>query len=485
MRPVPLAAAERAGVTVRPFTVGATPRLNGALNAVKGAAERLSAGVVSEDSVALEFVARHGDVVRFDHTMKAWFVWDGVRWRRDGTGLAFSWARDLSRELTLAETAGTRKTAGRAAFCRGVEDHASRDQLVSIMSDAWDRDPLLLGTPGGVVDLRTGNLRVGERGDLITKLTAVAPADTPDCPRWLRFLEEATGADAGLIRFLQQLCGYCLTGLTIEQVLAFIHGPGGNGKSVFVNTIQKILGDYARVANIETFTVSSNDRHTEELARLAGARMVTASETDSGRRWAESKVKWVTGGDTISARFMHQNSFEFTPQFKLVILGNHAPMITNLDDALRRRFLIVPFTRKPEKPDPTLEAKLREEWPGVLRWAIEGAVDWHRNGLERPASVTEATRAYFDEQDVFGQWLDEECDLEFGNDNKMEKSAALYEAWKTYALKAGEPTITARQFNDRMRQRGMEHKQIKALGTKGFRGIRLKQASSYLDGSAA
>ena len=114
------------------------------------------------------------------------------------------------------------------------------------MSDAWDRDPLLLGTPGGVVDLRSGNLRVGERKDLITKLTAVAPAEAPDCPRWLRFLEEATGADAELIHFLQQLCGYCLTGLTIEQVLAFIHGPGGNGKSVFVNTIQKILGDYTR-----------------------------------------------------------------------------------------------------------------------------------------------------------------------------------------------------------------------------------------------
>jgi putative DNA primase/helicase len=146
--------------------------------------------------------------------------------------------------------------------------------------------------------------------------------------------------------------------------------------------------------------------------------------------------------------------------------------------------LIVPFTRKPAEPDPTLEAKLRDEWPGILRWAIDGAVDWHRNGLARPSSVTEATRAYFDDEDVFGQWLVEECDLEPGND-KMEKSATLYDAWKAYALKAGEPTITARQFNDRMRQRGLEHKQIKALGTKGFRGIRLKLAGSYLDGSAA
>jgi putative DNA primase/helicase len=446
--------------------------------------ERLSVGVLSEDSVALEFVNRYGNKVRFDHTSGAWFTWDGVTWRRDGKGLAFSWARALSRELALSEQPGTRKNAGRAAFCRGVEEHARRDQTISVQSDAWDRDPMLLGTPGGVVDLRTGVLRNGRQEDMITRTTAVAPSDAPDCPLWLQFLHESTGGDAELVSFLRQLVGYCLTGLTVEQVLAFLHGPGGNGKSVFVNTIQKIMGEYARVANIETFTESSKDRHTEELARLAGARMVTASETDSGRRWAEGKVKWVTGGDTISARFMHQNSFEFTPQFKLIILGNHAPAITNLDDALRRRFLIVPFTRKPSTPDPSLETKLVAEWSSILRWGIEGAVDWHTNRLARPAAVTQATREYFDEQDVFGQWLGEDCDVDHGNEHKVEKTVALFDAWKDYGARAGEPLITRRQFNSRMAQRGFEHKQIKALGTKGFRGIRLKLKSAFHEGEA-
>ena len=178
--------------------------------------------------------------------------------------------------------------------------------------------------------------------------------------------------------------------------------------------------------------------------------MVTASETDSGRRWAEGKVKWVTGGDTISARFMHQNSFEFTPQFKLIILGNHAPAITNLDDALRRRFLIVPFTRKPSTPDPSLETKLVAEWSSILRWGVEGAVDWHTNRLARPAAVTQATREYFDEQDVFGQWLGEDCDVDHGNEHKVEKTVALFDAWKDYGARAGEPLITRRQFNSRM-----------------------------------
>ena len=228
-------------------------------------------------------------------------------------------------------------------------------------------------------------------------------------------------------------------------MLAFLHGPGGNGKSVFVNTIQKIMGEYARVANIETFTELSKDRHTEELARLAGARMVTASETDSGRRWAEGKVKWVTGGDTISARFMHQNSFEFTPQFKLIILGNHAPAITNLDDALRRRFLIVPFTRKPSTPDPSLETKLVAEWSSILRWGVEGAVDWHTNRLARPAAVLRPPAIISMSKTFSANGSARSATLITGT-NTSSKGGRLFDAWKDYGARAGEPLITRRQF---------------------------------------
>ena len=206
-------------------------------------------------------------------------------------------------------------------------------------------------------------LRQADHADGITKLTAVAPAPTADCPRWLAFLDETTGGDADLIRFLQQWCGYCLTGETREHALVFVHGGGGNGKSVFLNTITRIMHDYATTAAMDTFTASKFDKHPTDLAMLRGARLVTASETEEGRAWAEARVKQMTGGDPITARFMRQDFFTFFPNFKLFIIGNHKPVLQNVDDAAKRRFNIVPFTRKPEKPDRELETKLAGEWP--------------------------------------------------------------------------------------------------------------------------
>jgi putative DNA primase/helicase len=210
---------------------------------------------------------------------------------------------------------------------------------------------LLLGTPGGTVDLRTGELRTSRLEDCITKMTSVAPLDEP-CPRWIQFLNEATGKDADLIEFLQQWCGYGLTGLTREHALVFVYGAGGNGKSVFLNVVQTIMKDYAITAAMDTFTASKFDKHSTDLAMLQGARLVTASETEEGRAWAEARIKQMTGGDAITARFMRQDNFTFTPQFKLTIIGNHQPVLHNVDDAAKRRFNIVPFLLKPAKVKP-------------------------------------------------------------------------------------------------------------------------------------
>ena len=252
--------------------------------------------------------------------------------------------RRLNREAEFK----TRAITGKAAFAGAVERYAQRDRAFAVTAEAWDRDLWLLGTPGGVVDLRTGTLRPPRREDMITRITAVAPAPPgTTCDRWLTFLDQATGKDDALIRFLQQWCGYCLTGSTREHALLFVHGPGGNGKSVFLNTVSRILGDYARAAPMETFTASIGDRHPTELAMLRGARLVTATETEEGRAWAEARIKQMTGGDPITARFMRQDHFTYTPQFKLTIAGNHKPSLRNVDEAARRRFNIVPFTRRP------------------------------------------------------------------------------------------------------------------------------------------
>jgi len=292
--------------------------------------------IVTEDSAAVSFVEQHGNELRFCHSSGAWFRFNGVTWQRDQTGIAFQWARELARKLAEDQDERKRYITHKTAFASGVERFAKVDPKIAVTIEYWDADPWLLGTPAGTVDLRTGLLRDSLQDDGITKSTAVAPLQE-DCLRWLRFLSETTGDDAELIRLLQQWCGYSLTGLTREHALVFVYGPGGNGKSVFLNVVASILKDYGTTAAMDTFNASHGDRHPTDLAMLRGARLVTASETEEGRAWAESRIKQMTGGDRISARFMRQDFFEFTPQFKLMIVGNRKPVLRNVDDAARRR----------------------------------------------------------------------------------------------------------------------------------------------------
>ena len=431
----------------------------------------LSNDIVTEQSAARQFADEHGDQFRYCRSAKQWFFWNGVIWIRDERGVAYHWAGQLSSRLGEDQSAATRKNLGRAAFANGVEKFAQHDPRLVMVADGWNSDPMLLGTPGGTVDLRTGELRESRREDCITKVTDVAPLDEP-CPRWIQFLNEATGKDAGLIKFLQQWCGYGLTGLTREHALVFVYGPGGNGKSVFLNVIQTIMKDYAVTAAMDTFTASNSDKHPTDLAMLCGARLVTASETEEGRAWAEARIKQMTGGDRITAHFMRQDNFTFTPQFKLTIVGNHRPVLHNVDEAARRRFNIVPFLLKPEKVDNELEAKLMREAGGILKWMIEGCLDWQKNALVRPESVKAATESYFSDQDLLGQWIEDCCDVRLGNRDIWDRSADLFDSWTEYAQKAGEHPGTKKSFGMSMQKRGFEADRL--AGARVFRGVRLK-----------
>lgn len=436
-------------------------------------------GDVSEDAIAQAFTDRFRYTLRFDHVARAWYEWDGTRWKRDGTDRAFNYARQIGRLLSRGDKGerGLRK----ASVAGGAERFARADPAHAVDSSVWDTDPMLLGTPAGTIDLRAGKMRAARPGDYITKQTSVAP-DSGEPTLWLQFLRDALGADAGTIRLLQQWCGYCLTGLTSEHALFFIYGPGGNGKSVFLNTIAAIMGDYAVTAAMETFTASKFDRHSTELAMLAGARLVTASETEEGRVWAEAKVKQMTGGDPITARFMHKDNFTFRPQFKLTIAGNHAPALRNVDEAMRRRFNIVPFTVKPSNPDRQLEDKLREEHGKILAWAIAGCADWLANGLVRPDAVKEATADYFEAQDLFGQWIADCCEVGPG---KWEQPTPLYNDWCSYAREAGEDPGAMKSFTESLQKRGFPSKRT---GPKGrfYEGLALPPRPAkphYSDGS--
>ena len=228
---------------------------------------------------------------------------------------------------------------------------------------------------------------------------------------FLAFLDEVLGGDVELVAYVQRMLGYCLTGVTTEHALFFCYGTGANGKGTLLNTVANIMGDYHRTAPIETFTASNSERHPTDLAGLVGARLVTVSETEKGRRWAESRIKQLTGGDMVSARFMRQDFFDYMPQFKL---DHHRQSQADAEHGRRGytaalQSAAVHCHDSAEKRDSELADKLKEEWPGILQWIVDGCVEWQRDGLQPPQAVTEATSDYLDSQDLVGQWLTECC----------------------------------------------------------------------------
>lgn len=433
---------------------------------------------ITQDDVAVVFAEKYRDDLRYCHDTKAWFVWDGMRWRQDRTDLAFQFARLLGRDMTIGSKAPEMKEVRKRAFAGGVEIFARSDRVFARTAEEWDVDTFLLGTPDGTVDLRTGKLREARPEDGITKLTAVGPSASALCPLWLEFLDQATQGDREYVRFLQQWFGYCLTGDTREHALVFAFGTGGNGKSVAINTATRILGEYACVAAAETFIASKGDKHPTDLAKLRGARLVTASETEQGRAWDEPRIKALTGGDKVSARFMRQDFFEYWPQFKLLIVGNHKPVLQNVDEALKRRVNIAPFVHTPPVKDPRLEEKLRAELPGILRWMIDGCLDWQENGLVRPAIVTGATDEYFATQNTFAQWLEDDCDADPLSPGLWASFNDLYASWTNYAKRTGEAHGGGKAFSETLSNSGFVRVKRGHKKVTGFRGIQLKSSAT-------
>lgn len=402
---------------------------------------------ISQVVMARAWSDRYAHSRRHDHTRGQWMVAgqsDGV-WRADESRAVFHEIGGIVHEI-----GGGVARYSNAGFIRGTETLAAALPGVAVTHDAFNHDPLILGTPDGPVDLRTGQLLPPDPSLLISKSTIVAPRPG-GAPRWREFLTQSTGGNADMIEFLQRVWGYMLTGLTIEQALFFIYGDGGNGKGVFINVGRRIMGDYAVTSAMETFTVSRNDRHSTELAMLRGARAVLASETEKGKKWAESRIKQLTGNDEITARFMRQDNFTFTPEFKLFIIGNFHPALDTVDDAMRRRFNIIPFTCKPTVVNPRLEEELEAEFPQILAWMIEGCVKWQATGLQRPQAVVDATADYFEEQDLFGQWLDEFCTLDPG---QRAATNDLFHSWFQFADEAREDAGSIKSFGNMLTKRG-------------------------------
>lgn len=423
----------------------------------------------SDEALALRFAERHASDLRYVEPWRKWLSWDGKRWRFDHTLLAFNRARFVCREASSqANDPRVRMAVASAETVAAVERLAKADRRLAATTDQWDAEPRLLNTPGGIIDLHTGQMRPARIDDYVTRITAVAPGG--QCPTWHKFLWRITNGDQELIAFQRRICGYALTGTTSEHALFFLYGTGGNGKGIFLNTVASILGDYHTTAAIETFTASKSERHPTDLAHLRGARLVTATETEEGRGWAESKIKVLTGGDKIAARVMRGDFFEFVPIFKLIIAGNHMPGLRSVDEAIRRRLHLIPFsvTIPPDERDPQLFEKLKAEWPGILSWMIEGCLEWQAGGLQPPDVVRNATAAYLKAEDVIATWIDECCKLD---PQAWEPTAKLYASWSTWAKLSGEPEGSKKNFVQNLEDRGFRPHRTNAQ--RGFYGVRV------------
>jgi putative DNA primase/helicase len=422
---------------------------------------------------AERFEAYAGQRLRFVFPWCAWMHFDGARWVRDADGEALRAARDTLR-ATAAQAAALPDPDERVALIKHATDGEAiarvnamlslAQPLLPVSPDRLDADPDLLTCANGTIDLRSGLLRAHDRADLITRRAPVAFDPQAACPRWEAFLDRVLGGSAALQRFVQRAVGYTLTGHTREQVLFLLYGVGANGKSTFLETLRAALGEYSAVADFNTFQKREGDGARNDLARLAGARLVSAVEAEAGRPLAEALVKQLTGGDTITARFLFREFFDFKPVFKLWLAANHKPPISGGDHGIWRRIRLIPFTVTiPEaERDPRLGQKLQDELPGVLAWAVRGCLAWRAEGLGAPPEVEAATASYRSEMDALGPFLDECAAADPGH---RLTARALYEAYEHWCAANGERAKSQKAFAMGLRERGFE-------AVKGGKGVR-------------
>lgn len=438
---------------------------------------------------AERFVDLYGDLCRYCFPQKTWYVYDDQRWARDQSGITDDRAQETVREILrdaadMAESARATATAKwgiqsqTAQKIRAMIDLARSMPGIPILPEEFDRDPWLFNCPNGTVDLRDGRLRPHLRDDF---LTALCPTEfDPDAraPRWEQFIREVTDGDDDLAGFLMRFLGYCLTGITREQVFPILWGPGGNGKSVFLDTIKAVVGpDYASDAAPELFTLSKSKQHPTELADLWGRRLVVASETEENAVLKIQLVKRLTGDARIKARFLYGNFFEFDRTHKSVLVTNSKPVISEDSEAIWRRIRLVPFTVTipPERRDPRLLETLRAEAPGILASLVRGCLEWQREGLGTAKVVESASAEYRsrtvrDHSKSIVRFVEGHCEKDDTAFTLAEDLRERYEA-------AGYPAVTATAFGLGMKSLGFVPE--RRHGGRGYGGIRLHSGGPH------
>lgn len=447
--------------------------------------EKMRAYTFDDMGNAERFVDLFGENVRYCYTEKKWYFYNSMRWSVDNLGVILRMAdkcveamkAEAKLYLQADEESGgdmakafekhmksSRSNKSKKAMLNEIEHH------LPILPIQMDRYKMALNTPSGIINLKNGDVKAHNPEYYFTKITSVDCAEAADCPRWLAFLDDIFAGDKDLIRYIQKAVGYSLTGSTAEQCAFFLYGTGRNGKSTFIDVIRDVFGDYAANIQPETIMVKSSQSNAinSDIARLKGARLVTSVEPNEGVRLNEGLLKQLTGDDTVTARKLYSEEFEFKPEFKLWMATNHKPIIRGTDTGIWRRIHMIPFNVQiPEdKVDKNLTHKLKAEMAGIFKWCIDGCLMWQREGLQMPAAVLKSVREYRHEMDVISAFIEDKCTLE-----GTVQASMLYAAYVSWADSNNEYCMSNTKFSTELAKR---FEKIKGRNYNYFTGISIR-----------
>lgn len=417
------------------------------------------------------FTDMHGEILRYSYIRKNWYYYDGKLWRVDQEGKVKNLADEVIEKMKQEQVYvpdGTDEEEARKLFRRHIKNtrnHSGKsnmikesEHLLPIKPETFDNDLHLFNVQNGYLDLKTGTLHNHDKEKYFTKISNVEYTDKADCPMWEQFLHQIFAGDSELIEYIQRAIGYSLSGSTEEQMMFILYGNGRNGKSVFLDIVTELFGTYSTNIQPQAIMVKQQSNNANpDIAKLAGARLVTTTEPNEGVRFDEGLIKQLTGGDRVTARFLYEDEFEYTPQFKLWMATNHKPFIRGTDDGIWRRMAIVPFTVQiPEhRVDKKLTHKLRREINAILHWAVEGYLKWQQDGLKEPQCIKDQRQEYRTEMDSIEAFIQECCVLDsFSN----VQAKTLFQAYREWASENGQYMMSNTKFGREMAKKFIKRK---------------------------